>query len=73
MEFTVVLHTAEEGGYWVEVPSLPGCFSQGETVDEALKNIKEAIELHIRALREEGSEVPKDEGFVLSRVTVAAK
>jgi len=73
MEFTVVLHPAEEGGYWVEVPSLPGCFSQGETVDKALTNIKEAIELHIRALRAEGSEVPKDEGFVLSRVTVATK
>ncbi len=38
MQFTIVVHEAEEGGYWVEVPSLPGCFAQGETVDEALKD-----------------------------------
>ncbi len=43
----VILHPAEAGGYWVEVPSLPGCFSQGETREEALENIKEAIALHI--------------------------
>ena len=35
MEYTVILHPAEEGGYWAEVPALPGCFSQGETVEEA--------------------------------------
>jgi len=73
MEYTVILHPAEEGGYWAEVPALPGCFSQGETVDEALKNIKEAIELHIECLEEEGQGIPKDEGFVLSRVGVAAR
>jgi len=43
----VIVHPAEEGGYWVEVPSLPGCFSQGDTKQEALENIKEAITLHI--------------------------
>jgi len=37
MEYTVLIHTSEEGGYWVEVPALPGCFSQGETIDEALR------------------------------------
>ena len=41
-------------GYWVEVPSLPGCFSQGETIDEAMNNVTEAIELHIQGLRDEG-------------------
>jgi len=45
----VILHHAEEGGYWIEVPSLPGCFSQGETKDEALANIKEAITLHLES------------------------
>ncbi len=50
----VILHPAEEGGYWVEVPSLPGCFSQGETREEALENIKEAIALYIQDLQEAG-------------------
>ena len=54
MEYTVILHPAEEGGYWAEVPALPGCFSQGETVEETLKNIKEAIESHLIALKAEG-------------------
>ena len=47
MKIKVVLEPQEEGGYTVYVPSLPGCVSQGETVDEALKNIKEAISLYI--------------------------
>ncbi|HLD96850.1 MAG TPA: type II toxin-antitoxin system HicB family antitoxin [Candidatus Nanoarchaeia archaeon] len=46
MELKVVLEQQEEGGYTVYVPSLPGCISQGETREEALKNIKEAIELY---------------------------
>ncbi len=50
----VILHPAEEGGFWVEVPSLPGCFSQGETREEALENIKEAIALYIQDLQEAG-------------------
>ena len=70
MDYTVILHEAEEGGYWGEVPSLPGCFSQGETVDEALKNTSAAIRSHIKALRADGQEVPDDRGFLLSRVTV---
>lgn len=47
MKLTVVLEAQEEGGYTVYVPSLPGCISQGETREEALKNIKEAIELYL--------------------------
>lgn len=47
MKLTVVLEQQEEGGYTVYVPSLPGCISQGETKEEALKNIKEAIELYL--------------------------
>ena len=70
MEYTVIVHDAEEGGYWVEVPALPGCFSQGETIEQALSNIKEAIELHIEGLKEEGQEIPKDKGFVVGRINV---
>ncbi len=44
MKLKVVVHEAEEGGYWAEVPALPGCVSQGETMDELLRNIHEAVE-----------------------------
>ncbi len=47
MKLTVVLEPQDEGGYTVYVPSLKGCVSQGETKEEALKNIKEAIELYL--------------------------
>ena len=47
MKFKVVLEEAEEGGYVVYVPVLPGCVSQGETKEEALKNIREAIEVYL--------------------------
>ncbi len=47
MKFKVVLEPSEEGGYTVYVPSLPGCISEGETVEEAVDNIREAIELYL--------------------------
>jgi predicted RNase H-like HicB family nuclease len=40
----VLIHKAEEGGYWAEVPALPGCVSQGETIDDVRTNVREAIE-----------------------------
>jgi len=43
MVFRAIVHDAEEGGYWAEVPALPGCFTEGETRDELLANLKEAI------------------------------
>jgi len=53
MEYTVLIHRAEEGGFWSEVPELPGCYSQGDTIEEALSNTGEAIEAHLMALKEE--------------------
>jgi predicted RNase H-like HicB family nuclease len=53
MRFKVVLEPAEEGGYTVYVPSLPGCISEGETIEEALANIKEAIELYLEPVDED--------------------
>jgi predicted RNase H-like HicB family nuclease len=44
MKVKVVVHEAEEGGYWAEVPSIPGCATQGETFEELLGNIYEAVE-----------------------------
>jgi predicted RNase H-like HicB family nuclease len=49
----VVIHKAEEGGYWAEVPALPGCVSQGETIDDVRTNVREAIEGWL--LAEEGT------------------
>ena len=71
MEYTVVLHPAEEGGYWVGVPALPGCYSQGETVEETMANAREAIETHLEALKEDSHQIPKEEGFMFARVAVA--
>lgn len=44
MKLQVVVHEAEEGGYWAEAPSIPGCATQGESFDELLSNVYEAVE-----------------------------
>ena len=44
MKLKVVVHEAEEGGYWAEVPAIPGCMTQGETFEELLQNLYEAVE-----------------------------
>ena len=44
MKLTVVVHEAEEGGYWAEVPAISGCVSQGESLNELLDNVREAVE-----------------------------
>jgi len=43
-KYAVVIHEEPEGGYWAEVPALPGCYSQGESVPELLENVREAIQ-----------------------------
>ncbi len=44
MKLKVIIHEAEEGGYWAEVPAIPGCATQGDTFDELLNNLYEAVE-----------------------------
>ena len=44
MKLSIIVHQAEEGGYWAEVPAIPGCATQGETFEELLQNLYEAIE-----------------------------
>ena len=44
MKLKVIVHKAEEGGYWAEVPAIPGCATQGENFEELLKNLYEAVE-----------------------------
>lgn len=56
----VMIHLAEEGGYWASVPSLPGCYSQGETWEETVANVREAIELYVEDMLEQGEAVPED-------------
>lgn len=49
MVLKAVIHSAEEGGFWAEVPSLPGCVTQGDSMDELRVNLREAIELWLEA------------------------
>lgn len=44
MKIKIVVHEAEEGGYWAEVPAIPGCATQGDTMEELMANLREAIE-----------------------------
>ncbi len=53
MRFQVVLEPSDEGGYTVYVPSLPGCISEGDTVEDALANIREAIELYLEPVEDD--------------------
>ena len=53
MNLKLILEPSDEGGYTVYVPSLPGCISEGETVEEALKNIKEAIEIYFEPIEDD--------------------
>ncbi|PYU49595.1 MAG: hypothetical protein DMG48_16310 [Acidobacteria bacterium] len=58
MRYTVILQRESDGGYVAVVPSLPGCVSQGDTREEALKNIEEAAELYIEDVRATGDPLP---------------
>ncbi|KPL10638.1 hypothetical protein AMJ85_05415 [candidate division BRC1 bacterium SM23_51] len=56
----VIIYPGEDGYWVVECPSLPGCISQGKTKEEAIANIREAIELYIEVLEQEGRPIPED-------------
>lgn len=61
MKYRVVIEPQEEGGYTVYVPTLPGCVSQGETVDKAMTNIKEAIEVYLESIQSRSLPIPSVE------------
>jgi len=61
MKFRVILEPSEEGGYTVIVPSLPGCVSEGNTREEALENIREAVELYLEPVEDDTSFSPDSE------------
>lgn len=71
LQYTAVFEPAEEGGYTVTVPSLPGCISEGDTFEEALGNIKEAIEAYLDSILKHNEEIPiEDEKPFVGTVTV---
>jgi len=70
MKFKIKIEQDEDGWYVVTVPALPGCISQGKTEEEAKKNIAEAIELHLRALAEDGIPIERREGTKETFVSV---
>lgn len=59
-KFAVVIHHEPEGGFWAEVPALPGCYSQGETEDELMENIREAINGVLEVMKERGTKPESD-------------
>jgi predicted RNase H-like HicB family nuclease len=67
MNLKVVLEPSEEGGYTIYAPSLPGCISEGETVEEALANIKEAIELYLEPVEDD---CVRQEGILVRELAV---
>jgi predicted RNase H-like HicB family nuclease len=71
MRYTVVLEQEEDGGYVVSVPALPGCVSEGNTRTEALKNIREAIELYVEDCRDAGDPIPTEAGKEFVEVEAA--
>lgn len=60
MKIQAIIHNAEEGGFWAEVPALPGCVTQGETMADIRRNLKEAIELWLEAGQEVNKPNPED-------------
>lgn len=69
--YTAIFEPAEEGGFVVYVPSLPGCYTQGETLDEAYRMAQDAVYGYIKTLQELKKEVPKErEGSILARIPV---
>ncbi len=72
LRYTVVLLPDPDGGYVVTVPSLPGCVTQGDTREEALRNAQEAIEVYIEDCRAAGEPVPAENGAEIVEVRISA-
>jgi predicted RNase H-like HicB family nuclease len=72
MSYRVLLRKEPEGGYTAMVPTLPGCVTFGDTIEEAITMAKEAIELYLESLRAHGDEIPTEEGVLEYTVMVKA-
>jgi antitoxin HicB len=71
--YRIVLRNEPEGGYTVTVPSLPGCITYGENVEEAISMAKEAIELHLEELHFEGEEIPEDSKTLVYSILIKSE
>lgn len=69
-QFEVIFTPQEEGGFTAEVPDLPGCISEGDTLEEAEKNIQEAIELYLETLEERGIPLPERDPFNVLKMNI---
>ena len=71
LKYTAIFEPAEEGGYVVSIPALPGCATQGETFEEAAQMIKDAMGGYLAVLKKEGLDIPKEtEDVVVTKVSV---
>lgn len=70
LSFSVIYEEAPEGGYVTYVPSLPGCHTQGETIEEAEKNIKEAISLYLESMSDHDERVPVEPRILQGKVEI---
>jgi len=72
LNYRILLRKESEGGYTVIVPSLPGCVTYGDTIEEAIEMAKEAIGLYTESLKEHDEEIPTEEGTLEYTLTVEA-
>ncbi|MBI5879210.1 MAG: type II toxin-antitoxin system HicB family antitoxin [Chloroflexi bacterium] len=72
LSYRILLRPEPEGGYTVSVPSLPGCITYGQSVEEARQMAQEAIELYLETLLEDGAEVPSDDQTLEYTLLVSA-
>lgn len=71
LKYTAIFEPAQEGGYVVSVPTLPGCMTQGENFEEASKMIKDAIKGYLQVLKEEKQEIPEEHSdVVITKISV---
>ncbi len=70
--YKILLREEPEGGYTVTVPVLPGCVTYGKTLDDAIRMAREAVELYIETLADEGEEIPTEDGLFEYTLTIQA-
>ncbi len=72
LTYRILLKKEPEGGYTVIIPSLPGCVTYGDSIEEAIEMAKEAIELYIESLKEHGEEIPTEKEMLEYTLTIEA-
>ena len=70
LNYRIFLKKEPEGGYTVTVPLLPGCITYGDTIDDAVEKAKEAVELYLETLRDQGEEIPVEDNIFETMIAV---